>query len=411
MTFRTIAKLGSLRIATLALMLAQNVLVVRFLPLDEIGRYYLIATIAYLGNAVVFVGADFHLQRALSHLSENRQFSRSGLMRYIFATGTGGSILVLVASSMYAVFVLGESWLLFAAVCCALSLSTYLSGLGRNLLQLAALPTYSNLGPLTEGSARTMILILLALYGHANAALVATASAVGSLLAAAVTLTLLCRMSKPSNESYLKEPSALFKKVLPVGSSGFLNWAQLQGYRTVVASNTGGTQFVGTVSFMSTLGSTAANAAFTILAQLQVPRQYQSKGASTSRYLFVLGLLTVLLAILSLPAGAVFLWLTGRTELFGRLYLVALGVLLEAGNAAIGICTNHANALGKPMWQLPLAGLIGCSVAYGILFAPALAGDPIARIATSLALGQLAATGLVLFFTYSHSRDHLNAQQ
>jgi hypothetical protein len=45
------------------------------------------------------------------------------------------------------------------------------------------------------------------------------------------------------------------------------------------------------------------------------------------------------------------------------------------------------------------------------LFAPALAGDPIARIATSLALGQLAATGLVLFFTYSHSRDHLNAQQ
>jgi hypothetical protein len=63
------------------------------------------------------------------------------------------------------------------------------------------------------------------------------------------------------------------------------------------------------------------------------------------------------------------------------------------------------------MWQLPLAGLIGCSVAYGILFAPALAGDPIARIATSLALGQLAATGLVLFFTYSHSRDHLNAQQ
>ncbi len=411
MTFRKIAKLGSLRIATLALMLAQNVLVVRFLALDEIGRYYLIATIAYLGNAVVFVGADFHLQRSLAHLSENPRLSRSGLLRYMLATGAGGSTLVLAAATTYAVYALGESWLPFALVCCGLSLATYLSGLGRNLLQLAGLPTYSNFGPLTEGIARTAMLVLLAVSGHASAISVATTSAIGSVLAAAVTLPLLCRMSKPSDESYLSNPGALFRKVLPIGSSGFLNWAQLQGYRTVVASNAGGTQFVGTVSFMSTLGSTAANAVFTILAQLQVPRQYQSRGASTARYLVVLGGLTVVLALLSLPAGAVFLWLTDRTELFGRVYLVAVGVVLEAGNAAIGVCTNHANVLGKPMWQLPLAGLVGCGVAYSILFAPSLVRDPISRIAASLVLGQLAATALVLFFTYSHNRDLPNAQQ
>lgn len=411
MTFKKIAKLGSLRIATLVLMLAQNVLVVRFLALDEIGRYYLIATIAYLGNAIVFVGADFHLQRSLAHLSETPRLSRSGLVRYILATGVGGSTLVLAAAIAYAVFALGESWRPFALVCCVLSLATYLSGLGRNLLQLAGLPTYSNFGPLTEGIARTVMLILLAVSSHASAISVATASAVGSLLAATVTLPLLCRMCKPVDESYLKHPGALFRKVFPIGSSGFLNWAQLQGYRTVVASSAGGAQFVGTVSFMSTLGSTAANAAFTILAQLQVPRQYQSRGASTARYLLQLGGLALLLTLLCLPAGAVFLWLTNRTELLGRVYLVAVGVILEAGNAAIGVCTNHANVLGKPMWQLPLAGLVGCGIAYGTLFAPSLISDPISRIATSLVLGQLAATALVLFFTYSHNRDLPNAQQ
>ena len=64
----TLGQLGLIRVITLAASLAQSVMVVRSLSLASIGEYFLITTVAYLGNAVIFVGAGRAMQRKLTYL-------------------------------------------------------------------------------------------------------------------------------------------------------------------------------------------------------------------------------------------------------------------------------------------------------------------------------------------------------
>jgi diacylglycerol kinase len=187
---------------------------------------------------------------------------------------------------------------------------------------------------------------------------------------------------------------------MSVGASGVLNWAQLQGYRPLMMNSINGASVVGSVSFMSTLGSTAAYAVFTVLAQFQVPQQYSSQGASTARYLQLLAFVTLLLCMACLPVGAAFLWLTTKMQLLALVYLVAVGVLIEAGNSAIGACINHMNALDQRMWGLPFSGLLGCAVAFGLLVAPWPTQDPHLRVALALVAGQIVAVVTVLYLTY-----------
>ena len=246
----------------------------------------------------------------------------------------------------------------------------------------------------------------LAFLDQAHALSVAATSAAGSLLAATVTLGLLLRAMKRRDSevsSYRGSTRLLGDTVVSVGTSGILNWAQLQGYRPLMMGMPNGGQVVGSVAFMSTLGSTAANAVFTILAQLQVPQQYNTRGASTPRYLRLLGLTALGLSLICLPAGAVFLWLSAKTQLMGLVYLVAVGVLVEAGNAAIGVCTHHMNALGQKMWNLPFAGFIGCALTFGMILIP-VSDDAHISVAIALVAGQALAVGIILYLTYRTAR-------
>jgi uncharacterized membrane protein YozB (DUF420 family) len=83
------------------------------------------------------------------------------------------------------------------------------------------------------------------------------------------------------------------------------------------------------------LGSAASNSVFTILGQFQVTRQYQTKGASTSKYLILTAFIGFILSIISIPFGLAFLWLTGKTQLLEVVYLITLGVIIEF---RCGIC-------------------------------------------------------------------------
>ena len=407
-----VAKLGVLRLILLVLMLIQNVLIVRFLPLEEIGWYYLMVTVAYLGNAAMFVGADFYLQRQLAYLSVDQPLYRPALAKYMLLTAALGSIIVLVTSVIYFSTAASIGWLEPVLICTALSMATYFSTLGRNLCQLAAYPVYSTLGPIGEGIFRAAALCgLVAVTGKAYAGSVAVLSIIGALFSAVITWGLLLKAKKGHEKaeiggdvsnppSYLNSPRQLGDAVLSIGASGILNWAQLQGYRPLlISSSSGGATIVGTVSFLSTLGSTTSNAVFTILAQIQVPQQYRSKGASTSHYLLILGGVTLGLSIACLPAGALFLWISNKWQLLEVVYLVAVGVLVEAGNAAIGVCTHHMNAQGKTLWGLPQAGLIGCMATFIMLLMP-MATDPYIAVAIALVIGQALTVSIVLYLTF-----------
>jgi hypothetical protein len=412
--FKQLANLGGLRLLSLSLTLGQSILIVRFLTLEEIGWYYLVAMVAYIGNAAIFVGSDFYLQRQLPRLSVDQPLRGGALASYIILTGTVGGALVIGASSMYFSITAPAAWLMTSLVCASLSVATYLSTLGRNLCQLANFPVYSSLGQVVEGTFKVALLVLLAFVGLAEALPVAVLATFGALMSAVITFGLLmwkmhshyaADYSAAPAPSYLSNKRELSGVVLSVGAGGVLNWAQLQGYRPfLMASSAAGGAVVGSISLLSTLGSTAANAAFNILTQLQLPKQYQSKGGSTARYLALMGLLALFLSIVSLPAGALFLWLADKMELIGLVYLVAVGVLVEAGNAAIGICTHHLNTQKKNLHLLPLAGLIGCLVTFALLLV--LPGSQTHMVvALALVAGQISALSSVLYFTFHVHKD------
>lgn len=398
-----VAQLGALRLSSVTLMLAQNILLVRFVPLNQLGMYYVIGTIAYLGNAVFFVGADLNLQQRLANLSVDRTISGKGLFRYLLATAAPGAALVLLSAALYFFLRDSSSWASTSLLCVCLSVATYASSVGRNLCQLAMLQTYASLGPIVDGSVRCLFIAALVHVDSASALTLAASSAIGSLCAASATIALLLSRCSGGFDSYLGRVGPFIRKVSQVGSSGLANWAQLQGYRPVIASSPAGEQVVGTISFMTTLGSTAASAVFTVLALFQMPRQYSSRGATTGAYVRLVGATAIVLSLLSVPAGLLFLEITHRGELFGLLYLIVVGVAIESGNVILGICANHLNVRERSLAPLSKAGILGCVVTFGLLCLPSAGADEFFKLALTLLSGQVFAVALVLYMTFRHA--------
>jgi hypothetical protein len=159
-----------------------------------------------------------------------------------------------------------------------------------------------------------------------------------------------------------------------------------------------GIAVVGGFAYVSTLGTSVANAVFTVVAQMQIPRQYASRGVSTGRYLNIIGKATAILAISSLPAGFIFIHLINKLEFYKFFYAVAVGVLIEGGNAALGVYAHHMNINKEKMWVIPCAGLIGCTVTFLCLILP-FKIDVYFRLSAALVFGQISALIIVNKFS------------
>jgi len=389
-----------MRVAALAAVLAQSIVMVRYLELHEIGQYYLIATVGYLGNAAVYVGADLNLQRRLAKVVRRGPVSARGLAAYVGFTGWIGMVLVLAAASTF-YLTQADSSVVRPLICVGLSLAMYLSAVTRNLLQLADKPQRAAITNVLESVGKLALIAVAIHLGGASANAAALASLAGSLLAAGVGAWLLRPVVQGgTNASYSDDPRQLLHRIAPVGSSGLLNWAQLQGYRPLMISTAGAAEAVGLVAFLTTLGSTAANATFATLGQMQIPTQYATRGGSSLSYLRLAAACTLGVALLALPAGLLFLWLTGRSNLSPFVYLTVVGVLVESGNAFIGIATNHANALGHSLWHLPMCAMAGAALTAAILIAPLSGHGLHVQIAAALLSGQGLSATLSLYFSF-----------
>lgn len=393
-----LGQLGLMRVGTLLALLAQNALVVHTLPLDEIGRYYIIATVAYLGNAAVFVGADMALQKKLAGLSTDLRLDLSSLLVYVGATAVPGLLMLGAAASAY-FWSVGRLSVWLPVLCCLLSLSIYLSSITRNVVLLCDRPVHSSLLQAIEAVGKLAFIATAGAAGVASAELVVLASAAGSFVAALTGMLMLRSITTRSVQSYRESPAVLAVKLLSVGSSGVLNWVQLQGYRPIVAALFSSTEIIGAVALLTTLGGTAANGVGSVIAQMNVPRQYATRGASTFVYLRQLLLGAVATSVTMLPSAYAFLLVTGKSSLAPLLYLVVAGVLIESGNAVIGVAANHCNVRGRPLWHLALATLAGCGVAGAFLPFLAASAQPHLLIGAALLAGQFAAVGLTWFIT------------
>src|SRR4051812_34731412 len=128
----------ALRLAGIVCALLTNLIVARQLTLAEIAYYYLYATLAYFGNAGLYVGLGVVLQRHCASLASSGDMNKQlfyGYMATSMAVGTG---MVVAFAGIY-LSARGADinpWR-SAVWCAALSGANYLSLVGKDLLALS----------------------------------------------------------------------------------------------------------------------------------------------------------------------------------------------------------------------------------------------------------------------------------
>lgn len=384
---------GSLRLLTVACTLTQSIVLARTLSVADIGFYYLLATLAYVGSAAVFVGADTNLQRRVANLARDSLLpSGAALVRYAASTSLLGLLLVAVVSASFSEISGVTSPAFVTIACCAISISTYGVNLYRNILLVSNRVVRSSVMTACDATAKLAAVCLAASFASNVGAVELTIAAAMGSTTALLALMLFGRVKdiRWTTSPLLPEKlSNQLVRILPVSGSGLLNWAQTLGYRPLLAWLQVPMETVGTVALLVGLGSTAAMSCFAVVSQMHVPQLYASQGRDVRRYWGLTIVVALALALCAWPAGWLFLELTGKQVLLPYVGLVSVGVLLEAGNALVGIALHRANAAGNSLWRLPLASGVACATTLVILLCLAPIQTSAWLVAAALAAGQL----------------------
>ena len=404
---------GSLRLFTVASTLIQSIVLARTLSVADIGFYYLLATLAYVGSAAVFVGTDTNLQRRVANMIRiGLSPSGTSLAQYAAVTSFLGLLMVVIVTALFSKVAGVMSPAFVTMACCAISISTYGVNLYRNILLVSDRVVRSSVMQSCDAVAKLVAVSLAATFipkvGPIELTIAASMGSATSLLA----LLLWGRVkdfSSPVSPLIPEKLSDQLVRILPVSGSGLLNWAQTQGYRPLLVWLLAPMETVGTVALLVGLGSTAAMSCFAVVSQMHVPQLYASQGRSgVRRYFGITTFTALILALFAWPSGWLFLELTDKQELLPYVGLVSIGVLLEAANALVGIALHRANASGHSLWRLPMATCMGCATTLAVLIYLVPIQPTVWLIAAALAVGQLIVVSLVWLpktFTLAHRHD------
>ncbi len=350
-----------LRMMSIMIVVVINVLVIKLLPLSEVGAYYTLGTIAYFGNALFFVGFDFALQRKIRNISNTKLLDYSSLRDYCAKALPFGIVAVFALSSV--VFFMGnvQDWLETALICAALSAINFMVSLSRNILQIAGEKFRVSYSLFLEQVAKLGISYTLLFYWEASAIIVIVAFIIAGLLSLFFNYVQMIRCLKPVAEpaSYAIDASDMAKIFLPVSAGGVLNWLQLQSYRPVFGQLFQQSELVGAVSFLTAIGASAASATLGVLAQIWTPQQFATNGKASRRYIQLAGVSILVLTLLAYPVAYVFLRFLGKEQLYGLEYLVSFGVIVEGGNFILGVLGNHSSLTRRSFIPSMLAGIVG----------------------------------------------------
>jgi len=356
-----------LRFAAVAAALVTNIIVARTLALDQIAYYYLYVTLAYFGNAGLYVGLGVALQKLCASLASSRSLDKIFLVRYMAMSVGGGTAAVLLFSITYLMAHGSEPHPLRVAACCAaLSGANYLSSTTKDLLALSQRLTHAALLGLVEQVLKMVFVWLVLSYLHVVAAVdVAAATAAAAILTGVGGMSALLRFSASAHESTASSVKLqnIAHTVAPIGLSGLMNWLQLQSYRPVLLFFGTEPQIIGIASLLTSLGMTGANPVLSIIAQTYIPRLYVGEAGAFRKCIRAIAITALVAAIVSMPAAVAFLLVSGRRSLLFYMLLVPLGVMVEAANSLIGAYMHRRNVQGESMWILAKAGSIGVLIA------------------------------------------------
>ncbi len=333
--------------------LAINVAVVAGLSLADVGYYYLFATVAYFGNAAVFVGIGLQLQRKSSSLASTGHLNKSATLAYIGRGWLCGVAIVAVSGGSYFAATLPDAWWSTALSCAVLSGASYLSATGRDLLTLYRKQELAASANLLEQMLRLgLTLLALSAFPISPTGLI-LANAMGASMAGLCGIGYVLKSARGSQQKLGIRPAELYRIVSSVGCSSLLNWGQLQAYRPILILLGVAPETIGIASLLTTFGSTGSLPVFTTLSQKYIPKLYSGLDV-LKPWLKALLMSAGALAVLVLPAVAAFLFATNRMSLLPYMILASMGVLVEGGNALIGALVHQRNHAGRSIW--PIAG-------------------------------------------------------
>jgi len=390
-----------LRLAGIVCALLTNLVVARQLTLAQIAYYYLYATLAYFGNAGLYVGLGVVLQRLCANLASSGKMNKRLFFRYMAASVAGGTGAVILFAGVYlsARGAQPDPWY-GAAWCAALSGANYVSLVGKDLLALSRSLGLAALFGLIEQAFRLSLVALVVTLPHAGAIEVTAAMALGSILAGVGAITVLIVRAGSIRDSSAPAPilKDIGRTVTPIGFSGLLNWLQLQAYRPVLLYFGAGAELIGITALLTSLGMTGANPVFTVTAQTYIPRLYAGDLGAFRTCLRALGRWALALAAASIPAALAFLFLSDRRALLPYLLLVPLGVFVDAGNNFIGTFVHRQNATKGSMWIFPVSSAMGVVVVAASWLLPVPQRLLPYLIAVAMVVSQLLVIGTIYAF-------------
>ena len=387
---KKISGLLLLRAITLVLLLLFNFMLLKYLTIDEVGVYYLIATVSYLGNAVIFVGSDLYLQNLIAGDIQFGCINKRSFIEFLCKTSLLGGGVVFVFSWLFFLF-FDVGYAERIIVCTLLTTATYVTGLFRNLYHVAGKAFISSAIQLIDAGLK-LLAVCLCVFLHKYIAifLIFSYLILSLVLLMLLLAILLITHVDVQSKSYFKSYAALSKQIFPIGASGLFNWLQLQSYRPYLSVVQHNYLALGVISFLTNLGSSATNATMTVISQLFMPRVYATKGRITRLYLLVIASFGMAGALISLPCGWIFLSLANKQEMMPWLYLIPVGVLQETINSMIGVLTVHYMVTVKQLRIFPVCTLIGAVLMLFLLLVSQVFMLPaIPLIAAGLVISQL----------------------
>jgi hypothetical protein len=345
----------------MAIAVVINVFLIKFLSPIEVGKYYIIGSIAYFGNALFFVGFDFSLQRKIKNISIEKSIDFSSLRSYLLKTLPYG----VLASFVLSLIVFFEdnpfNWIGTALLCAALSAINFSATILRNILQIAGEKYRFSYSLLLEQLVKLCLFFTMILFFEASAIVITMAFMLAGLVCFIFNYQQIARCLYPVNgtASYAVDSNDISKIFLPVSAGGVLNWLQLQAYRPVLGQFFLKAELVGTVSFLTMLGATATSASLGVLAQIWTPKQFATNGDASRRFVQLACVVIFSLALLAYPAAYIFLRLLKTDNLYGLEYLVSFGVIMEGCNFILGVLGNHTSLTVKSFVPSMFAGIVG----------------------------------------------------
>lgn len=326
------------RILVIACQLINIKLFTSYLSIEQLGFYFLLLTLSYFANALIFVPIDYYQQANLAKMIEKTggadpllDFNLKLMAVYFFVV-----IGVVVVGLIFL-----QNYIFHILLAAALAIALYIVQALRNTLNNLEYKEVVSFSLVQEAVIKILAFLLLVKYFKPNELLLISAWLI-TLLFNAITLYFKAREFGVffCREKYVVVAKEVFHFSYPISLGAIGNWIQLQGYRLILVP-LGYAEILGIFATISSIGSTGMGAAATIFSQAFSPKIYKSGGQYTGTYLRNALVVTLVITLVCIFVGDFIVKIATTPKFEPYWSILIIGVLMEASNFLLGALAIH----------------------------------------------------------------------